>query len=120
MLDSKTATQAIDVIETLDAANLHTVLKQRLTKAFTFSDSEKAARIIHMSGLSDRTPSQCLADMLQLVPQNEATNPGFLFREHFLRQLPSEVCTQLAQTTKIGTAAKTLRELADEADQYFS
>ena len=120
MLDSKTATQAMDVIETPDATNPYTVLKQRLTKAFTLSDSEKAARIIDMSGLGDRTPSQCLADMLQLVPQNEAADPGFLFREHFLRQLPSEVRTQLAQTTKIGTAAKTLRELADEADRYFT
>ena len=120
MLDSKTATQAMNVIEIPDATNPYMVLKQRLTKAFTLSDSEKAARIIDMSGLGDRTPSQCLADMLQLVPQDEVADPGFLFREHFLRQLPSEVCTQLAQTTKIGTAAKTLRELADEADRYFT
>ena len=81
MLDSKTATQDMDVIETPDATNPYTVLKQRLTKAFTLSDSEKATRIIDMGGLGDRTPSQCLADMLQFVPQNEATDPGFLFPE---------------------------------------
>ena len=43
-----------------------------------------------------------------------------VFRQLFLRQLPSEVRTQLAQTTKIGTKAADLRELALEADKYFA
>ena len=120
MLDSKTATQALDIIETPDPTEPYTVLKNQLTKAFSLSDSEKASRIIDMNGLGDRTPSQCLADMLQLVPQAHAADPGFLFREHFLRQLPPDIRTQLAQTTKIGTTAKILRELAEEADRYFS
>ena len=106
MLDSKTATQAMDIIETPDPATPYTALKNRLTKVFTLSVSEKASRIIDMAGLGDRTPSQCLADMLQLVPNGE--DPGFLFREHFLRQLPNEIRTQLAQTSKIGTSAKVL------------
>ena len=119
MLDSKTATQAMDVIEVPDTVEPYTVLKRPLTKAYTLTDSEKAARIIDMTGLGDRTPSQCLADMLQLVPQGQAADPGFLFREHFLRQLPQEVRTQLVQTTKTATTAENLRELAEEADRYF-
>ena len=73
-----------------------------------------------MAWLGDQTPSQCLADMLQFVPAGEAVDPGFLFRELFLRQMPVEVCTQLAQTSKICTTAKILRELAEEADRHFN
>ena len=107
VLDSKTATQALDIIENPDPTNPYTVLKERLTKAYSLSDSEKASRLIDMAGLGDRTPSQCLADMLQWVPRGQVADPGFLFRELFLRQLPAEVRTQLAQTSKTGTTAKT-------------
>ena len=58
--------------------------------------------------------------MLQLIPAGQAVDPGFLFRELFLRQLPVEIRTQLAQTSKIGTTAKILRELAEEAHRYFT
>ena len=63
-------------------------------------------------------PSQLVAHMLQLVPTGQ--EPGFLFREVFLRQLPTDVRTQLAQTSKTGISAKDLRDLAEEADRYFS
>ena len=79
-----------------------------------------ADRILDMSGPGDKKPSQALNSMLLLVPQGEAQDPGFLFRQVFLRQLPTEVRTQLAQTTKTGTTAAALRELAAEADKYFS
>ena len=70
-----------------------------------------------MDGLGDRTPTQCLATMLNWVPEGE--EPGFLFREHFLRQLPAQVRTSLAQTTKTGSSREDLEELAEEADRYF-
>ena len=117
MLDDKTAKQAMDIIEEPPALNPYTALKERLTKAFALSDDEKADRLLDWNGLGDKTPSQCLASMLQLVPNSQ--DPGFLFRQIFLRQLPQEVRTQLAQTTKTGTTAKDLRELAAEADKYF-
>jgi hypothetical protein len=37
-----------------------------------------------------------------------------------LRQLPNDIQTQLAQSTKTGTGADDLRALALEADKYFS
>ena len=85
MLDEKTAEQAMDIIETPPAENPYTTLKNRLTKAYALSDSEKADRILDMGGLGDKTPSQALNSMLLLVPQGEAQNPGFLFRQIFLR-----------------------------------
>ena len=118
MLDDKTAEHVMDIIETPPAANPYTTLKERLTKAYAISDSEKAARILDMNGLGDKTPTQCLNSMLLLIPQGQ--EPGFLFREVFLRQLPVEIRTQLAQTTKTGTTPAALRELAAEADKYFA
>ena len=55
--------------------------------------------------------------MLNLVQVNE--EPGFLFRELFLRQLPSETRSQLVQSTNTGTGKEALRALALEADKYF-
>ena len=119
-LDYRTAEQAMDIIEKPPAADPYTTLKTRLTKAFALSDSEKADRILDMNGLGDKTPSQCLSSMLLLVPQAEAQDPGFLFRQVFLRQLPSDVRSHLAQTTKTGTTSAILRELAADADKFFS
>ena len=61
-----------------------------------------------MDGLGDKTPSQCMTLMLNLVPTGE--EPGFLFRELFLRQLPSETRTQLVQSTNTGTSKEALRQ----------
>ena len=120
MLDVKTAKQVMDIIRTPPAANPYTTLKARLSKAFALSDSEKVGRILDMTGLGDRTPSQCLSDMLLLVPQAVAQDPGPFFRQIFLKQLPSDVRTHLAQTTKTGTTLAILHDLAADADKYFS
>ena len=70
-----------------------------------------------MDGLGDKTPSQCMTMMLNLLPAGE--EPGFLFREHFLRQLPTDIRTQLVQSTRTGTGQADLRALATEDDNYF-
>ena len=58
--------------------------------------------------------------MLNLVPDAEAQDPDFLFQEIFLRQLPHDIQTQLAQSKRTGTSTTELRALALEADKYFS
>ena len=55
--------------------------------------------------------------MLLLLPNPD---PGILFRELFLRQLPQETRSLLAQTPNTGTKVADLRVLAKEADKYFS
>jgi hypothetical protein len=80
-------------------------------------NSEKAARSLEMNGLGDKTSSQCLSAMFLLVPNPQS---GILFRELFLRQLPQETRSLLAQTTNTGTKVADLRALAKEADKYFS
>jgi hypothetical protein len=116
MLDNKTANQCLSILVN-PPENPYTALKQKLTKTFSLTKSEKASRIIKMDGLGDRTPSQCLVTMLNLVPEEE--EPGFLFRELFLMQLPDQVRTSLAQTTKTGSTREDLEALAEEADRYF-
>ena len=111
MLDANTAEQAMDIIAT-PPENPYTVLKNHLTKAYALTDDERADRIIDMDGLGDRTPSQRLKICSSLC--------RMLRPRLFLRQLPAEVRTQLAQTTKTGTTAVALRELASEANRYFA
>ena len=73
-----------------------------------------------MNGLGEKTPSQCLTTMLNLGPEAEAQDRVFLFREIFLRQLPNDVQTQLAQSTRTCMSTTELQALALEADKYFS
>jgi hypothetical protein len=94
MLDSKTAAQVMDIIKD-PPGDAFEVLKTRLTAAFAITDSEKATRILDTNGLGDNIPSQLLSTMLMLVLDG-APEPGFLFREVFLKKLPTEIRTQLA------------------------
>ena len=89
MLDSKTAEYAMDIIWAPPENDAYGALKARLTGAYAFSEDERAERLLNMSGLGDKTPSQCLSSMLMLVPDGQ--EPGFLFRRLFMRQLPIEV-----------------------------
>ena len=118
MLDSTTAEYAMDIIRAPPENDAYGALKARLTGAYAISEDERAERLLNMTGIGDKTPSQCLSSMLMLVPDGQ--EPGFLFRRLFLRQLPVEVRTQLAQSTKTGNKAEDLRGLAAEADKYFA
>ena len=117
MLDSSTAEYVMDIIRN-PPEDSYEALKTRLTGAYAISEDERAERLLNMNGLGDKTPSQCLSKMLMLVPDGQ--DPGFLFRRLFLRQLPVEVRTQLAQSAKTGNKAEDLRGLASEADKYFA
>ena len=76
MLDSKSAELAMDII-VASPEDAYEALKTRLTGAYAITDDEKAARLLDMTGLGDQTPSQCMSDMLRLVPTGQ--DPGFLF-----------------------------------------
>ena len=117
ILDSRTAERAMDIIAA-PGETAYDDLKVRLTGAFSLSDPEKADRLLDMTGLGDQTPSQLIDRMLMLVPAGQ--NPGFLVRQLFMRQLPADVRAHLAQSSKTGTTPEALRELALEADRYFT
>ena len=77
-----------------------------------------AAKVLDTNGLGDKSPSQLLSDMLLSVPTDK--EPGYLFREVFLRQLPTDIRAHLAQTSNKGSTPDELRKLAEEADRYFT
>ena len=116
MLDTKTADLVMDLLKTPPTVEPYETLKACLIEIFDVSDSEKAARLLDMNGLGDKTPSQCLSAMLLLLPNPD---PGILFRELFLRQLPQETRSLVAQTPITGSKVADLRALAKEADKYF-
>ncbi len=116
-MTTEASTQVMDFLQAPPTQNKYEAIKARLLEAFTLSDREKSARILDTNGLGDAKPSALLGKMLALVPAGE--QPGFLFRELFLRQLPSDIQTHLAQSNKIGYRACDLRALAKDADQFF-
>ena len=113
MLDTKTADLVMDLLTTPPTVEPYETLKARLIEIFDVSDSEKAARLLD---IGDKTPSKCLSAMLLLLPNPD---PGILFRELFLRQLPQETRSLVAQTPITGSKVADLRALAKEADKYF-
>ena len=116
-LDCDTGTQVMDVLEN-PGDTPYTTLKARLTGVYTLKDREKAGKILDMDSMGDKTPSQMLTVMLNLVL--EAEEPGFLFREVFLRLLPKAVQAHLNSFKGTGTKRGDLRELAEEADRHFT
>ena len=116
-LDDKFADQVLDIIRE-KPIDPYTRLKERLTQAYEITEDEKADRLLDLNGLGDKTPSQGLTDILNLVPRGQ--EPGFLIRRIFLRQLPSDVRSHLAQSSNRGTTKADLRALALEADRHFS
>ena len=88
-------------------------LKHHLLKEFSLSKTERAAALLDLSGLGDMKPSQLLSRMEDLLPDDEEKN--FLFRELFLRQLPSDVRAHLADKEEMD-----LDNLALEADRFYT
>jgi hypothetical protein len=111
-LDEETAGRVLSLIRTPPDNNKYTSLKTRLVGAFKLTEQECAARILDTNGLGDDKPSALMDKMLALIP--EGKQPGFLFREVFLRQLPGDVRSHLAHTDY-----PELSDLAKAADRHF-
>ena len=111
-LDQDTATRVLDILTNPPSTNKYETLKQRLIDNYKLSEREAASRILDIGGLGDSKPSELLDKMLAIVPPGQ--EPGFLFKEVFLRQLPAEVQSLVTQQDY-----PTLRDLAKAADKHF-
>lgn len=111
-LDEETATRVIDLLESPPAKGRYRALKQRLLETFTLSESERASRLLSMSGLSDTKPSLLMDRMLALLGSHP---PCFLFRELFLQQLPNDIRCHLVHSGLVDC-----RELARLADSLWT
>ena len=110
-LSSSTASRAVGFITNPPPTRRYAALKAHLLRLFELSLPERARRLLDISGLGDRRPSEHMEMMLNLLGDQE---PNFLFRELFLRHMPPHVQTALA-----GSTATDPRALAEEADRYF-
>ena len=90
-------------------------LKQLLLQSFTPTKAEAAAMLFDYPGLGDRKPTQMLQHMMTLLPAKERLDPGIMFCEAFMRQLPSDVRAHLTDKGDLP-----LPELAAEADKFFT
>lgn len=109
-LNSSTAVQAISILENPPARDKYSTLKAYLLKTFCLSETERACRLLSLSGLGDSPLSELMDHMLALLGEHK---PRFLFKELFLQQLPKNVCAALANST-----VTDYRELAQLADVY--
>ena len=111
-LDQDSATRALDILTNPPDTNKYQTLKTRLLDNYRLSEREAAGRILDINGLGDSKPSELLDKMLAIVPTGQ--QPGFLFKEVFLRQLPSSIQSIVTQQDY-----SSLRELAKAADKHF-
>lgn len=93
-LDQDTALRISDVILNTPA-DKYNALKERLLQVFELQESDRAEQLLALAstGLGDRTPSQLMEEILQLLGSKPFC---FLCKHIFLRQLPTVVRTQLA------------------------
>ena len=95
-LDQDTAVRISDVILNIPANDKFDLLKKWLLQTFELQETDRAEQLLILAsaGLGDRTPSQLMEEILQLL----GTKPFcFLCKQIFLRQLPTVVRTQLAE-----------------------
>ena len=115
-LPADVASRVLSTLKDPPAVGKYDAIKKRLLKEFTLSTAERAALLLDLPGLGDMRPSQLFAKMSSYVPADEAAvAESFLFRELFLRQLPSDVRAHLADKAGLSTA-----KLAEEADLFFT
>lgn len=110
-LDQDTATRVLDLIQAPPASNKYQALKERLQQTFMLTEAQRAAALLNLPGLGDEKPSCLMDKMLALLGGH---SPCFLFRELFLRQMPSDIRSHLIHSNITDS-----RELAKAADNLW-
>lgn len=115
-LSPEVAARVMPLLKNPPAEGRYEALKAKLLKEYTLTDQERASALLDLPGLGDQKPSQLLSRMLELLPSEENhTASSCLFRELFLRQLPADLRTHLADKSGMSVEC-----LAEEADKFFS
>lgn len=92
-LDQSMAIRIVDLLTSPSPKGTrYSTLKERLISTFTLSSYQRARRLIQVSPLGDRTPSELMDGMLGMLGDHEAC---FLFKTLFMDQLPEDIRTHL-------------------------
>ena len=106
------ATEILDLIINPPMSDPYDTLREQLIKRTTASEQKRLQQLIHAEVLDDRTPSQLLRRMKQLLG-GEATGGGSFLKELFLQWLPPHVRMVLA-SVKESDDVEALAVLADK------
>ena len=111
-LSPEYTTEVHDLILKPPTTDLYDSLKEQLVKRTTASEQRRLQQLSNSEELGDRTPSQLLHRMRQLLGDKASTaDPSFL-RGLFLRHLPPNVKMVLASTSETEDV-EALASLAD-------
>ncbi|QQP51427.1 Uncharacterized protein FKW44_012789 [Caligus rogercresseyi] len=111
-LSDDVTTRVSDILISPPETGRYEALKKRLLQTNTLSNDDRAARILDFGPLGADRPSARMDAMLTLIPDEE--QPGFLFKEIFLRQFPPEIRSHIKNRDFID-----LREIARAADKHW-
>lgn len=106
------ATEVRDLLLTPPAVDAYSTLKAQLIRRTSASEEKRLQQLLTAEELGDRTPTQLLRRMEQLLGDKATTIDESLLRELFLQRLPSNVRMVLASAGDIGLAK--IAELADK------
>ena len=107
-LDQDTAQRISHTLVSPPSENMYSSLKAQLLGTFELSEDERGYRLLNLSGLGDRKPSQLMDEMLGLLGDSK---PCFVFRSIFLSHMPDDV--RLALSTSEFSDPRQLALVAD-------
>lgn len=105
-LDQATASRIIHVLTNPPANGKYDNLKEKLLETFGLTRRDRADKLLHMSGLGDRKPSELMDEMLSLLDGHTFC---LLAEQIFLEQLPQDIRLQLTDSDFTDPRAVALR-----------
>jgi hypothetical protein len=111
-LDQHTAERLLDVLENPPAEEKYAALKKRLLGTYGLSRQQRASRLLSISGLGDRRPSELMDEMLALLGDHR---PCLLFEEIFRQQMPADI-----RMTLVSADFADPRAVAQAADELWA
>ena len=112
-LSPEYATEVRDLILKPPTTHPYDSLKELLVRRTTASEQRRLQQLFNSEELGDRTPSQLLRRMQQLLGDKASTADPLFLRELFLQRLPPQVRMVLASTKE----TEDLEALASLADR---
>ncbi|CAN7995264.1 unnamed protein product [Ixodes hexagonus] len=101
LLSPEVATEVRDLILTPSNQNPYGILKAVLVRRTSISEQRRLQQLLTTEELGDRTPSQMLRRLQQLLGGSPTTFDPSILREPFLQRLPANVRRVLAPTANI-------------------
>ncbi|CAN7993850.1 unnamed protein product, partial [Ixodes hexagonus] len=114
-LPPTTASEIRDLLFAPPANDAYGTLKRTLIRRVTPSEPQRLQQLLREADLGDRTPSQLLRQMQQLLGSTASGLDSLLLREIFLQRLPTSV-----RMVVISTGEKDLLKLAELADALMA